>query len=46
MIDDRLELCEGAMAVGMQAIMYKGLNQLKKDLERVLSAGADNQPLL
>jgi FMN phosphatase YigB (HAD superfamily) len=42
MVDDRLELCEGAIAVGMQAVMYKGLNQLKRDLEKILVAGADN----
>jgi putative hydrolase of the HAD superfamily len=42
MIDDRLELCEGARAVGMKAIMYKSLGQLKRELEKLLAAGADN----
>ncbi len=42
MIDDRQELCEGARAVGMQAIFYQGLQQMKKELEAVLSAGPDN----
>jgi FMN phosphatase YigB (HAD superfamily) len=42
MIDDRLELCEGAVAVGMRAIMYKDLKQLKKDLNQLLAAGADH----
>jgi FMN phosphatase YigB (HAD superfamily) len=42
MIDDRLELCEGAISVGMQAIMYKSLGQLKKDLGQLLSAGTDH----
>jgi HAD superfamily hydrolase (TIGR01509 family) len=42
MIDDRLELCEGAQAVGMKAIMYKGLKQLKTDLESLLAAVTDD----
>jgi HAD superfamily hydrolase (TIGR01509 family) len=42
MIDDRQELCEGATAVGMQAIRYEDFEQMKKALENILVAGADN----
>jgi putative hydrolase of the HAD superfamily len=42
MIDDRLELCEGAKGVGMKAIMYRNLKQLKRELEPLLAAGPDN----
>lgn len=42
MIDDRLELCEGAQSVGMKAIMYKNLKQLKRELSPLLSTDADN----
>ena len=42
MVDDKLELCEGASAVGMKGIMYKNLGQLKKDLESLLAAVTDN----
>lgn len=37
MVDDRQELCEGAQAVGMKAIRYLGLGQLKKDLSAILT---------
>lgn len=36
MIDDRLELCEGARSVGMKAIMYQNFKQMKSDLEKLL----------
>jgi HAD superfamily hydrolase (TIGR01509 family) len=36
LIDDQLSYCDGARAVGMQAIVYKGLSTLKQDLEQVL----------
>jgi HAD superfamily hydrolase (TIGR01549 family) len=42
MVDDRLELCEGARAVGMKAVMYQNLNQLKADLDAVLSSVAND----
>jgi HAD superfamily hydrolase (TIGR01549 family) len=42
MVDDRLELCEGAKAVGMKTIMYKDLKQLKKELDLILAASSDN----
>ncbi len=32
MVDDREDYCEGARSVGMQAILYKSLAQLKRDL--------------
>jgi epoxide hydrolase-like predicted phosphatase len=41
-IDDNASHCEGAEAVGMKAVKYEDFPQLKKDLEKVLSAGADN----
>lgn len=37
MVDDREELCEGARAVGMKAIRYTNLKQLKKELKTLLS---------
>jgi HAD superfamily hydrolase (TIGR01509 family) len=42
MVDDRLELCEGAQAVGMKPIRYKGLKQLKSELEPMLAAVSNN----
>jgi HAD superfamily hydrolase (TIGR01549 family) len=36
MIDDRPDYCEGATAVGMQAIEYKNLSQLKQNLSKIL----------
>jgi HAD superfamily hydrolase (TIGR01509 family) len=32
-IDDQLKYCEGAMAIGMQAIRYRSLRQLEDDLK-------------
>ena len=37
LIDDQLSYCEGARAVGMNAIQYKDLGTLKKDLQLLLS---------
>jgi len=35
-IDDREGYCEGARAVGMQSILYKGFDQFRTDLEALL----------
>lgn len=35
-IDDRQEYVEGAVAVGMKAILYENLPRLKEELERIL----------
>jgi epoxide hydrolase-like predicted phosphatase len=34
--DDKLEFCEAARGVGMQAIVYESLEQFKADLEKIL----------
>jgi putative hydrolase of the HAD superfamily len=34
--DDREEYCEGARAVGMQAILFEDLQQFKRDLQKLL----------
>jgi HAD superfamily hydrolase (TIGR01509 family) len=39
MIDDLAALCQGARAVGMQAIEYISFAQLKRDLDVLLSRG-------
>lgn len=36
LIDDQQSYCEGARSVGMQAITYKGLDNLKHDLSVIL----------
>jgi putative hydrolase of the HAD superfamily len=41
-VDDSLTHCEGAIAVGMKTIHYKNFSQMKKDLEKILAAGADH----
>jgi HAD superfamily hydrolase (TIGR01509 family) len=33
---DKLEFCEAARGVGMQAIVYESLEQFKADLEKIL----------
>ena len=38
MVDDREDYCNGARAVGMQAIQYIGFDQLKTDLAKLLQA--------
>jgi HAD superfamily hydrolase (TIGR01509 family) len=38
MIDDREYYCEGARAVGMQAILYTSLDQLKQELKIILTS--------
>lgn len=38
LIDDQPSYCEGARAAGMNAITYKGLNELRRDLEAMLTA--------
>ena len=38
--DDREEYCEGARAVGMQAIRYQSFDQFKTDLETIVQAVA------
>lgn len=40
-IDDIEVHCEGARAVGMQAIHYENFSQMKKELEKIL-AGSDD----
>lgn len=35
-IDDREAYCQAAIAVGMQAIWFKGLSQFKAEIERIL----------
>lgn len=44
-IDDQQRHCEGARAVGMQAIQYQSLGQLEEDLERLLSDSKDEPPV-
>jgi HAD superfamily hydrolase (TIGR01509 family) len=39
-IDDRQEYCDGAQAVGMEAILYKNYAQLRSELERILVQSA------
>lgn len=41
-VDDILSYCQGAESVGMEAIHYRDFNQFKRDLDRLLEAGADN----
>lgn len=41
-VDDRSKHCEGAQAIGMQAIQYRDLEQLKDDLIKCL-ADSDNK---
>jgi epoxide hydrolase-like predicted phosphatase len=41
-IDDREKYCEGARAVGMQAVLYDDLPKMKVALEKALAAGSDN----
>lgn len=36
LIDDQISYCDGARAVGMEAIQYQGLDNLKKDLQTIL----------
>lgn len=36
-IDDQAKRCQGALAVGMQAIVYQNFEQMKRDLESVLT---------
>lgn len=38
MVDDREDYCEGAIGVGMQAVHYRTLDQLKQELSSILSA--------
>ena len=38
MVDDQMRHCDGARAVGMQAIQYKDFTQLKTDLEKLLGS--------
>lgn len=40
--DDRQEYCDGAVAVGMQAILYQNFEQFKEDLKQALTANADH----
>jgi epoxide hydrolase-like predicted phosphatase len=41
-IDDILTYCQGAEAAGMKAIWYRDFRQMKSELEKILSADADN----
>ena len=41
-IDDIEDFCEAARAVGIQAICYQDFQQMKTELEKILSAGTDN----
>jgi putative hydrolase of the HAD superfamily len=41
-IDDQIKHCEGARAVGMPAIIYKDLEQMKTELEKALAGGSNN----
>jgi epoxide hydrolase-like predicted phosphatase len=41
-IDDSQNHCEGARAVGMQAVPYKNFQQMKQGLEEILAPGANN----
>jgi HAD superfamily hydrolase (TIGR01509 family) len=36
--DDRQEYIDGAVAVGMRAFLYEGVEKLKKDLEKILTS--------
>lgn len=37
MIDDREEFCEGALRIGMKAILYKHLNQFQAELQELIA---------
>lgn len=39
-IDDKQKHCDGAVQVGMKAILYQDFKQMKAELEKVLAAGA------
>jgi HAD superfamily hydrolase (TIGR01509 family) len=41
-IDDIQTYCKGADAVGMNSIWYRDFNQMKSELEKLLSSAADN----
>jgi epoxide hydrolase-like predicted phosphatase len=41
-IDDLVHYCEAAQEQGMQAILYKDFEQMKTELEKLLTAGSDN----
>lgn len=41
-IDDIEDFCMAAQSLGMQAICYQNFEQMKTDLEKLLSAGTDN----
>lgn len=41
-IDDQERYAVGAEVVGMKTIVYKDFPQLKKEIDRLLSAGSDN----
>lgn len=43
MIDDKLELCEGATAVGMKAIWYHNFSQTRAELEVLLAKESKNE---
>lgn len=36
MIDDRQDYCDGALAAGMQAVLYQSLPQLRRELSAIL----------
>ena len=42
MIDDRIDFCDGARAVGMKAILYESFPKFKTELNTILSAVTDN----
>ncbi|MBA2278869.1 HAD family phosphatase [Candidatus Saccharibacteria bacterium] len=41
-IDDRQEYVDGATAVGMQAVLYKSVSQLRDDINNILEEGDEN----
>jgi HAD superfamily hydrolase (TIGR01509 family) len=42
MVDDSRRAYEGALGANMQAVFYENFKQMKADLEKLLSAAADN----
>lgn len=42
-IDDQEAFCEGARGIGMQAIYYQNFEQMKTDLQKILTPKKDNR---
>jgi putative hydrolase of the HAD superfamily len=42
-VDDHQSHCHGAVKAGMYAVWYQNFEQMRKDLEKILASGADDQ---